>query len=117
MMYNACMPLLHYADPQGPRLGFVLDDEVAPLDPAVIGHAHGVQTVLARGSEALAELAAHAAAHAERVPLAALHVLTPVPCPSKVIGIGLNYADHIAESGVETPEVPAVFAKFTNSVC
>jgi 2-keto-4-pentenoate hydratase/2-oxohepta-3-ene-1,7-dioic acid hydratase in catechol pathway len=54
--------------------------------------------------------------HGTRLPLEALKILTPVPRPSKIIAVGLNYADHIAESKVETPVVPAVFTKFTNSV-
>lgn len=36
----------------------------------------------------------------------------PVPRPQKSFGIGLNYADHAAEGGVELPESPLVFTKF-----
>jgi 2,4-didehydro-3-deoxy-L-rhamnonate hydrolase len=36
----------------------------------------------------------------------------PVLAPSQVFGIGLNYREHAAESGVDTPEVPPVFTKF-----
>ena len=35
-----------------------------------------------------------------------------VPAPEKIICVGLNYRDHIAETGSETPEYPTVFAKF-----
>ncbi|MGZ5413099.1 MAG: fumarylacetoacetate hydrolase family protein, partial [Solirubrobacterales bacterium] len=31
--------------------------------------------------------------------------------PRKFLGIGLNYADHIAESGMEAPEFPVFFNK------
>jgi 2-keto-4-pentenoate hydratase/2-oxohepta-3-ene-1,7-dioic acid hydratase in catechol pathway len=31
--------------------------------------------------------------------------------------VGLNYKDHIAESGMAAPEVPNVFAKYVNTVC
>jgi 5-carboxymethyl-2-hydroxymuconate isomerase len=41
--------------------------------------------------------------------------LAPV-VPRKVVAIGLNYLDHIRESGLERPEVPIVFAKFPSSV-
>ncbi len=41
--------------------------------------------------------------------------LAPV-LPSKVVAIGLNYLDHIRESGLDRPERPIVFAKFPNSV-
>jgi 2-keto-4-pentenoate hydratase/2-oxohepta-3-ene-1,7-dioic acid hydratase in catechol pathway len=36
----------------------------------------------------------------------------PVPRPSKVFGIGLNYRAHAKESGSEPPSVPQVFTKF-----
>jgi 5-carboxymethyl-2-hydroxymuconate isomerase len=36
--------------------------------------------------------------------------------PSKVVAIGLNYLDHIRETGMDRPERPLVFAKFPSSV-
>ncbi|MFT4864096.1 MAG: 2,4-diketo-3-deoxy-L-fuconate hydrolase [Ilumatobacter sp.] len=36
----------------------------------------------------------------------------PVPRPQKIFGIGLNYATHVAESGMEPPSSPVVFTKF-----
>jgi 2-keto-4-pentenoate hydratase/2-oxohepta-3-ene-1,7-dioic acid hydratase in catechol pathway len=50
------------------------------------------------------------------IPLAEVTLLSPVPRPGKVICIGLNYADHAAESGMEPPAAPLVFSKFTNNV-
>jgi 5-carboxymethyl-2-hydroxymuconate isomerase len=41
--------------------------------------------------------------------------LAPV-VPGKVVAIGLNYLDHIRESGLAPPEKPLVFAKFPTSV-
>ena len=43
-------------------------------------------------------------------------LLAPVPGPGKVICIGLNYKDHAAESGMDIPEQPVSFSKFTTSV-
>jgi 2,4-diketo-3-deoxy-L-fuconate hydrolase len=36
----------------------------------------------------------------------------PLLRPAQVFGIGLNYRDHAAESGVAVPDAPAVFTKF-----
>jgi 2-keto-4-pentenoate hydratase/2-oxohepta-3-ene-1,7-dioic acid hydratase in catechol pathway len=47
---------------------------------------------------------------AERHPLAEVRLLAPVQ-PRKFLAIGLNYADHIAESGMEAPEFPVFFNK------
>ncbi|WP_176316149.1 fumarylacetoacetate hydrolase family protein, partial [Burkholderia territorii] len=35
----------------------------------------------------------------------------------KFVCIGLNYADHAAESGLPVPSEPVVFAKWTSAVC
>ncbi|MEE2523514.1 fumarylacetoacetate hydrolase family protein [Pseudarthrobacter sp. J75] len=41
---------------------------------------------------------------------------SPVARPGALVGIGLNYAAHAAESGAAPPEVPVVFLKPTNTV-
>jgi acylpyruvate hydrolase len=43
-------------------------------------------------------------------------LLAPVPEPRAIFGIGLNYADHIAETGGTAPETPLVFTKLPASV-
>jgi 2-keto-4-pentenoate hydratase/2-oxohepta-3-ene-1,7-dioic acid hydratase in catechol pathway len=48
--------------------------------------------------------------------LADLHLLAPVPHPGKIIAIGLNYADHIAETGREPPKEQVWFPKMGNAV-
>ncbi|NMM04210.1 fumarylacetoacetate hydrolase family protein [Paraburkholderia sp. RP-4-7] len=42
-------------------------------------------------------------------------LLAPVPRPSKILGIGLNYADHLAESGMDKPADQLWFAKMPTS--
>jgi 2,4-diketo-3-deoxy-L-fuconate hydrolase len=36
----------------------------------------------------------------------------PVPTPRQIFAVGLNYADHAAEGGVDVPEEPMIFTKF-----
>jgi acylpyruvate hydrolase len=43
-------------------------------------------------------------------------LLAPIPEPRAIFGIGLNYADHIAETGGTAPEAPLVFTKLPASV-
>ncbi|GAA1764437.1 fumarylacetoacetate hydrolase family protein [Luedemannella helvata] len=45
-----------------------------------------------------------------------LRVGAPIARPGKVVCIGLNYADHAAESGAATPAEPVVFMKAPNTV-
>jgi len=42
-------------------------------------------------------------------------LLAPVPRPGKILGIGLNYADHVAESGMATPADQLWFAMMNTS--
>jgi hypothetical protein len=41
----------------------------------------------------------------------------PVAHVGKIICIGLNYADHAAESGMKVPEEPVIFMKATSAIC
>jgi len=47
---------------------------------------------------------------------ASLRVGSPVARPGTVVGIGMNYAAHAAESGAEPPTIPVVFLKPSNTV-
>ncbi len=45
--------------------------------------------------------------------------LRPLPAmefPGKIVGIGLNYRDHVVEQNLEMPTRPTLFAKFANAV-
>jgi 2,4-diketo-3-deoxy-L-fuconate hydrolase len=50
-------------------------------------------------------------------PLDGSRLGAPVPSPTQSIGVGLNYADHVAESGNELPGFPLIFAKLAGSLC
>jgi 2-keto-4-pentenoate hydratase/2-oxohepta-3-ene-1,7-dioic acid hydratase in catechol pathway len=45
----------------------------------------------------------------------AVTLLAPVPRPGKILGIGLNYADHVEESGMARPTAQLWFAKMPTS--
>ncbi len=48
--------------------------------------------------------------------LASVRLLAPIERPGKIVALGLNYRDHIEETGREVPKVPVMFAKFPSSV-
>jgi ureidoglycolate lyase len=50
------------------------------------------------------------------VPLARVRVLAPIERPGKIMAIGLNYADHIAESRMPAPERQFWFSKASTSI-
>jgi 2-keto-4-pentenoate hydratase/2-oxohepta-3-ene-1,7-dioic acid hydratase in catechol pathway len=41
----------------------------------------------------------------------------PVPTPGKIVCVGLNYADHAAETGFDLPSEPLVFFKSPTAIC
>jgi 2-keto-4-pentenoate hydratase/2-oxohepta-3-ene-1,7-dioic acid hydratase in catechol pathway len=100
------MRAVRYAGRNGePRIGRLEDDRIVDAGPADPG-----------GFDASAEAWARVAAAAgDSVALDGARLLHPV-VPRKLIGIGLNYRDHAAESDLAIPEVPVLFAKFTSAM-
>lgn len=60
--------------------------------------------------------AADALRHPARADIDAHEFATPVPRPAKVFCCGLNYRDHIVETGRPVPEFPTLFAKFADTL-
>ena len=105
------MKLLRYGAPGSEKPGILdADGNVHSLE----GHIDDLSGA-ALGDESLAKIAG--------LDLSQLPVVTPErlgPCVSgvgKIICIGLNYADHAAESGMELPPEPVIFMKATSSIC
>lgn len=89
------------------------DGELSLIDDAVLdGSRTKALELLCSSPEALRE----AAEGGRKLPLVEDQLGAPVEAPGKIIAVGLNYADHIAESGMEAPDVPNVFAKFPSAV-
>jgi 2-keto-4-pentenoate hydratase/2-oxohepta-3-ene-1,7-dioic acid hydratase in catechol pathway len=87
------------------RIGRLEDDHVVDAGPAGAG-----------GFDASPEAWARVAAAAgETLPIGDVRLLHPT-LPRKLIGVGLNYRDHAAESELAIPEVPVIFAKFTSAM-
>ncbi len=103
------MKLARYDAGAGARIGVVLGEEIADAGDAVM------TDLIAAWDARKAEIAAAAKAGA-RKPLSSVRLLAPVPRPGKVFAIGLNYADHIAESKMETPANQVWFTKAVTSV-
>jgi 2-keto-4-pentenoate hydratase/2-oxohepta-3-ene-1,7-dioic acid hydratase in catechol pathway len=85
------------------RLGVVLDDEVADVTEA-LESLPAVRWPLPSGDPviaALPQICKHARAvlaHARRIALSEVQLLSPVANPSKIIAAPVNYAKHVAEA-------------------
>jgi acylpyruvate hydrolase len=55
-------------------------------------------------------------AQSPEIDLNAVRLLPPVPVPPKVLCVGLNYDDHLEESGLKKPTYPEIFARFASSL-
>ncbi|MFT8245040.1 fumarylacetoacetate hydrolase family protein [Roseomonas sp. BN140053] len=79
------------------------------------GYPGALDTLVARGGTALAE-AGRALLAGKPVDLDAVELLPPLANPGKIICVGLNYADHSAESGFTLPTYPTIFARWASSL-
>jgi 2-keto-4-pentenoate hydratase/2-oxohepta-3-ene-1,7-dioic acid hydratase in catechol pathway len=98
------------------RAGVVQEDGVVDLSVAAPELPRDVAALIAGGEAALARARAAAEKARERLPLASLRLGPPILRPPKFLAIGLNYADHAAESGQKPPAFPIVFNKQSTCV-
>ena len=88
--------------------GVVVDEAtIVPLGAI----APDMLTLIANWDALHSAVEAAAAARDGALDLASVRLLAPVPRPGKILAIGLNYADHIAETGMETPKYQLWFTK------
>ena len=96
---------------EGPALGLLEGDRVIPLPFGGLGWGALDEEDLDAIRRAASQLTgARGIALAEVRPLVALE-------PGKIVCVGLNYRDHVAEgAGRTTPDRPILFSKFSNAV-
>jgi 2-keto-4-pentenoate hydratase/2-oxohepta-3-ene-1,7-dioic acid hydratase in catechol pathway len=97
------------------RLGLVQGDGIVDLAAAAPDLPRDMLALLGAGRDALAR-AAEAAAGAPTLPLDAVRLEAPLARPPKFLAVGLNYADHVAEAGLEKPVHPTIFNKQSTCV-
>ena len=97
------------------RIGLVDDGDVVDLAVAAPDLPRDMLSLLEAGDAALVR-AREALVSDARLPLADVRLEAPIARPPKFLAIGLNYADHVAESGRETPEYPILFNKQSTCV-
>jgi len=94
-----------------PRIGALLDDQV--IDISEIGYPATMQGWFAAPPETIAQVAADlSAATFPTLDSSHIQLEAPIPTPSKIVAIGVNYLDHCREQGIDPPPQPLVFSKF-----
>jgi ureidoglycolate lyase len=101
---------------RAPEVGIVVGEAIIPLTRAKPKLAASMISLIQHWPSAKAEVAEVASKNEGALPLASIRLLAPIPRPGKIWAIGLNYADHIAESGMETPKNQVWFSKACSAV-
>ena len=100
------------ADDPSPRVGIVENDSVLDLSTAGI---NSDMKELISGGVDIADLSTKSAGTLA-IALAEVDLQAPVMNPGKVLAIGLNYGDHVEESGMNKPEHQMWFNKQHNCI-
>jgi len=93
--------------------GAVVGDRVVDLSRRLADTAPTLRALIASG--ALAGAAEIARTEPGELALADLVHRPVVPDPGKIVCVGLNYRDHVAEGGRDPTEKPVLFARFASS--
>ena len=104
------MKLASFTEGGQTRVGRVEGDAIIDLGDS--GLPREMSALLAAGPSALKTAAG---ARGRSLPLATAKLCAPVLRPPKILAIGLNYQDHIEETGLETPKFPLFFNKQSTS--
>ena len=91
----------------GPFHGYAVTDSKFPGHLGDLIALGGSERLLAAGRALLA---------GPEIDLEAVELPPPLPSPGKIICVGLNYAEHSAESGYELPAYPTIFGRFASSL-
>jgi 2-keto-4-pentenoate hydratase/2-oxohepta-3-ene-1,7-dioic acid hydratase in catechol pathway len=112
-----------YPNESGPQIGLLEEDEEVIIDVATVADYCGVEVPektldvlkLAEWKSKLETI--QEVARSESIGWILqddVETHAPVSGSRRVIGVGLNYRDHAAESGNDPPEEPVLFAKFAS---
>ncbi len=124
------MKLLSFGPKGQERPGLLVgEDRILDLSAALPENPRSMRELLEQGlpeSFSIAENASQEAEIAgpkaeiagpkETLPLSGVRLAAPVPEPSKILCIGLNYRDHAEEQNKPLPKKPLVFAKAPSAV-
>ena len=110
------MKLATFSQAGSTRIGVVRGDELVDLSAAAPELPRDMIGFLAAGPRARQRAGEAAAASGAQIPLADVLLESPILRPPKFLAIGLNYADHAAEAGLELPKFPIVFNKQSTCV-
>ena len=110
------MRLVTFTHAGSTRIGVQEDGQIVDLAAVAPDLPREMCAFLAAGQRALEAAAAAAQSGRGRLSAAEVRIGAPIQRPPKILAVGLNYADHVRETGREAPKVPMIFNKQSTSV-
>jgi len=108
------MKLIRYRENQTEKTGVVLNDMF--YDTSAFGQDYNEDFFATDGLTKLAKFVNSNKETLKKLPSATV-LSSPIARPSKLVCIGLNYADHAKETGATPPPEPVIFMKSTTALC
>lgn len=107
------MKLIRFGEPEHEQTGVVMEDVM--YSTAAFGEDYDERFFNTGGIKRLSKFTSDTT----NLPVIdkATRLGCPVARPSKIVCIGLNYADHARETNASIPEEPIIFMKSTTAIC
>jgi 2-keto-4-pentenoate hydratase/2-oxohepta-3-ene-1,7-dioic acid hydratase in catechol pathway len=110
------MKLVTFTQNGHSRIGALDAEEVVDFSVASSGLPADMLAFLEQGEAAMDSAREACASGRGRLALADVTLQAPIRRPPKVLAVGLNYRDHVEETGLQMPEVPMIFNKQSTAV-
>jgi len=110
------MKLATFTQAGSTRIGVVRGEEIIDLSAAAPELPRDLIGFLSAGPRARQRAGEATSASGASIPLVDVKLESPILRPPKFLAVDLNYADYVAESGMEKPKFPTVFNKQSTCV-
>ena len=107
------MKLISFLRSGSASYGVVVGEKVLDLMPLLGSEAADLKTVIEKNL--VPRINGLLASHQPDLTFAQLTLLPVIPNPDKIVCVGLNYHDHVKETGRELTEKPAIFLRLNDS--
>jgi 2-keto-4-pentenoate hydratase/2-oxohepta-3-ene-1,7-dioic acid hydratase in catechol pathway len=107
------MKLLSFNHQGVDSYGVVINDRILDLKPLLGTHAPDLKALIAQ--DLLPQVAELIRKHDAKIPLGDVTFLPVIPNPGKIVCVGLNYRDHVLETGRTVTEDPTLFLRVAES--
>ena len=107
------MKLISFLKSGTPSFGVVVNDKVLDLGPLLGSSVADLKSAIEQNL--FARIHELLLTHQPNLNFAELTLLPVIPNPDKIVCVGLNYHDHVKETGRDLTEKPAIFLRLNDS--